>query len=159
MTTSRTRCSPTRRAGSPSVCCNWPAESASRDGDAFRVVHNLTQTEIAQLAGVSRETVSMSMADFARRGWIRVDGPSVLIRNPERLAQRGPLTVARRGLEEFNDARRYPAGLVQKQQMATAGNHMQLRVRHRGRHQTCVERRRYGIGAPMHDERAVRNPV
>jgi len=52
------------------------------------VVHNLTQTEIAQLAGVSRETVSISMTNFARRGWIRVDGPSVLIRNPERLARR-----------------------------------------------------------------------
>jgi CRP/FNR family cyclic AMP-dependent transcriptional regulator len=58
------------------------------EGDALRVVHNLTQTEIAQLAGVSRETVSISMTNFARRGWIRVDGPSVLIRNPERLARR-----------------------------------------------------------------------
>ena len=47
------------------------------EGDALRVVHNLTQTEIAQLAGLSRETVSKSMADFARGGWIRVDGPSV----------------------------------------------------------------------------------
>jgi CRP/FNR family transcriptional regulator, cyclic AMP receptor protein len=58
------------------------------EGNALRVVHNLTQTEIAQLAGVSRETVSISMTNFARRGWIRVDGPSVLIRNPERLARR-----------------------------------------------------------------------
>ena len=58
------------------------------EGDALRVVHNLTQAEIAQLAGVSRETVSKSMTNFARRGWIRVDGPSILIRNPQRLARR-----------------------------------------------------------------------
>ena len=45
------------------------------------------------------------------------------------------------------------------QQMANTGNHIQLRVRHRGRHQPCVERRRHGIVAPMHDERAVRNAV
>jgi CRP-like cAMP-binding protein len=58
------------------------------EGDALRVVHNLTQAEIAQLAGVSRETVSKSITNFARRGWIRVDGPSILIRNPQRLARR-----------------------------------------------------------------------
>jgi CRP/FNR family cyclic AMP-dependent transcriptional regulator len=58
------------------------------EGDALRMVHNLTQAEIAQLAGVSRETVSKSITNFARRGWIRVDGPSILIRNPQRLARR-----------------------------------------------------------------------
>jgi CRP/FNR family cyclic AMP-dependent transcriptional regulator len=58
------------------------------EGDALRVVHNLTQAEIGQVAGVSRETVSKSMTNFARRGWIRVDGPSILIRNPQRLARR-----------------------------------------------------------------------
>jgi len=54
----------------------------------LRVVHNLTQAEIAQLAGVSRETVNKSMSEFARRGWINIDGPGVLIRNPERLEWR-----------------------------------------------------------------------
>jgi CRP/FNR family cyclic AMP-dependent transcriptional regulator len=58
------------------------------EADTLRVAHNLTQVEIAQLAGVSRETVSKAMSGFARRGWIKIDGPSVVIRNPERLAQR-----------------------------------------------------------------------
>jgi len=40
------------------------------------------------LAGVSRETVNKSMSEFARRGWINIDGPGVLIRNPERLEWR-----------------------------------------------------------------------
>jgi CRP/FNR family transcriptional regulator, cyclic AMP receptor protein len=58
------------------------------EAGALRVVHNLTQAEIAQLAGVSRETVNKSMSEFARRGWINIDGPGVLIRNPERLEWR-----------------------------------------------------------------------
>jgi CRP-like cAMP-binding protein len=55
---------------------------------ALRVVLHLTRAEIGQLAGVGREEVSKSMSEFARRGWIKVDGPSVLIRSPERLAHR-----------------------------------------------------------------------
>jgi CRP/FNR family transcriptional regulator, cyclic AMP receptor protein len=55
---------------------------------ALRVVLHLTRAEIGQLAGVGREEVSKTMAEFARRGWIKVDGPSVLIRRPERLARR-----------------------------------------------------------------------
>jgi len=63
------------------------------EGDALRVAHNLTQAEIAQLAGVSRETVSKSMTNFAHRGWITIDGLSVLIHNPQRLARRAPNPV------------------------------------------------------------------
>lgn len=58
------------------------------EADALRVELHLTRAEIGELAGVPRETVSKSMSDFTRRGWITVDGPSVLIRSPERLAGR-----------------------------------------------------------------------
>jgi len=61
---------------------------AEAEAGTLRVAHDLTQVEIAQLAGVSRETVNKSMSDFARRGWITFDGPSVLIVDPERLARR-----------------------------------------------------------------------
>lgn len=60
----------------------------SRDGTALRVDHELTQEEIAQLVGSSRETVNKALSDFAQRGWIRVQGRSILIDNPERLAKR-----------------------------------------------------------------------
>ncbi|WKG04091.1 Crp/Fnr family transcriptional regulator [Mycolicibacterium sp. HK-90] len=60
----------------------------SRDGSALRVDHELTQEEIAQLVGSSRETVNKALSDFAQRGWIRVQGRSILIDNPERLAKR-----------------------------------------------------------------------
>jgi len=49
---------------------------------------DLTQEEIAQLVGASRETVNKALADFAHRGWIRLEGKSVLISDSERLARR-----------------------------------------------------------------------
>lgn len=52
------------------------------------VVHDLTQIEIAQLAGSTRETVSKAMSAFADRGWIKVGRRSVLIIDPDRLAGR-----------------------------------------------------------------------
>ena len=58
------------------------------EAGALRVALYLTRAEIAEFAGVCRETVSKSMAEFNRRGWIEIDGPSVLIRSPERLARR-----------------------------------------------------------------------
>jgi CRP/FNR family cyclic AMP-dependent transcriptional regulator len=59
-----------------------------QEQDGLRVTHDLTQEEIAHLIGSSRETVNKALANFTHRGWIRVDGKSVLIREPERLARR-----------------------------------------------------------------------
>ncbi len=56
--------------------------------EGMRVTHDLTQEEIAQLVGASRETVNKALSDFAHRGWIRWDGKSVLILDTERLARR-----------------------------------------------------------------------
>ena len=53
------------------------------------VNHDLTQEELAQLVGASRETVNKALADFAQRGWLRLDGRSVLILDYERLLKRG----------------------------------------------------------------------
>jgi CRP/FNR family transcriptional regulator, cyclic AMP receptor protein len=55
---------------------------------ALRVTHDLTQEEIAQLVGSSRETVNKTLSDFAQRGWIQLDRKSVLISDTERLAHR-----------------------------------------------------------------------
>ena len=60
----------------------------SRESDGLRVKHDLTQEELAQLVGASRETVNKALADFAHRGWLRLEGKSVLILDPERLARR-----------------------------------------------------------------------
>jgi CRP/FNR family cyclic AMP-dependent transcriptional regulator len=60
----------------------------SQEAGLLRVTHDLTQEEIAQYVGASRETVNKALADFAHRGWLRLEGKSVLIMDPERLARR-----------------------------------------------------------------------
>jgi CRP-like cAMP-binding protein len=57
-------------------------------GDGVRVSHDLTQEELAQLVGASRETVNKALADFASRGWIRLDGKAVVLLDTDRLARR-----------------------------------------------------------------------
>jgi CRP/FNR family transcriptional regulator, cyclic AMP receptor protein len=58
------------------------------EGDGVRVHHDLTQEELAQLVGASRETVNKALADFASRGWMRVDSRAVTLLDRERLARR-----------------------------------------------------------------------
>lgn len=52
------------------------------------VHHDLTQEELAQLVGASRETVNKALADFTQRGWIVVDQREVVLLDMERLARR-----------------------------------------------------------------------
>jgi CRP-like cAMP-binding protein len=56
--------------------------------EGLLVNHDLTQEELAQLVGASRETVNKALADFAGRGWLKLDGRSVLITDVERLTKR-----------------------------------------------------------------------
>ena len=60
----------------------------TREGDALRVVHDLTQEEIVQLVGASREATKHALGTFADRGWIRSAGHNTLILGVERLAHR-----------------------------------------------------------------------
>ncbi|AZA14563.1 CRP-like cAMP-activated global transcriptional regulator GlxR [Corynebacterium choanae] len=60
----------------------------SQENGVLRVNHDLTQEEIAQLVGASRETVNKALATFAHRNWIRLDGKSVVICDTEHLAKR-----------------------------------------------------------------------
>jgi CRP/FNR family transcriptional regulator len=56
--------------------------------DGLHVNHDLTQEELAQLVGASRETVNKALADFAARGWLQLSAKSVLLIEPERLRKR-----------------------------------------------------------------------
>jgi CRP-like cAMP-binding protein len=60
----------------------------SQESEGLRVHHDLTQEELAQLVGASRETVNKALADFASRGWVRVDSRALTILDAERLARR-----------------------------------------------------------------------
>ena len=56
--------------------------------DGVLVAHDLTQEELAQLVGASRETVNKALADFASRGWLRLEARAVLLLDVERLKRR-----------------------------------------------------------------------
>ena len=56
--------------------------------EGLLVNHDLTQEELAQLVGASRETVNKALADFAGRNWLKLDGRAVLITDLERLTKR-----------------------------------------------------------------------
>ena len=57
------------------------------DGSVL-VTHDLTQEELAQLVGASRETVNKALADFQNRGWLRLEQRSVILVDLERLDRR-----------------------------------------------------------------------
>jgi CRP/FNR family transcriptional regulator, cyclic AMP receptor protein len=65
---------------------------ASRFGEpdqgTLRISHNLTQEEIGQLAGATRETVNKALTNFTSRGWIRQQGKTIHIHDPAALAKR-----------------------------------------------------------------------
>ncbi|CAB4918448.1 unannotated protein [freshwater metagenome] len=56
--------------------------------EGLMVTHDMTQEELAQLVGASRETVNKALADFAQRGWIRLESRQVMILDVERLGRR-----------------------------------------------------------------------
>jgi CRP/FNR family transcriptional regulator, cyclic AMP receptor protein len=56
--------------------------------DGIHVTHDLTQEELAQLVGASRETVNKALADFASRGWIRLEARAVVLLDVDRLTRR-----------------------------------------------------------------------
>lgn len=56
--------------------------------EGMRVVHDLTQEELAQLVGASRETVNKALADFVSRGWLRLEQRSVVVLDVDRLRRR-----------------------------------------------------------------------
>ncbi|MBM7799200.1 CRP-like cAMP-binding protein [Microlunatus panaciterrae] len=59
-----------------------------RKDDGIHVHHDLTQEELAQLVGASRETVNKALADFAARGWIRLEPRSVTLIDVDRVERR-----------------------------------------------------------------------
>lgn len=56
--------------------------------EGVRVAHDLTQEELAQLVGASRETVNKALADFSARGWVRREGRAIVLLDLERLERR-----------------------------------------------------------------------
>jgi CRP/FNR family transcriptional regulator, cyclic AMP receptor protein len=64
------------------------ARFGTQQEDGLQVNHDLTQEELAQLVGASRETVNKALADFVARGWIQLHPKSVLLIDTERMRKR-----------------------------------------------------------------------
>jgi CRP-like cAMP-binding protein len=64
------------------------ARFGTRTDKGVLVKHDLTQEELAQLVGASRETVNKALADFASRGWIVLGAKQVTLIDLERLRRR-----------------------------------------------------------------------
>jgi CRP/FNR family transcriptional regulator len=62
-----------------------PLEFASKKSQETAIRVTLTQEEIAQLTGTSRETVSRVLGGFRKKGWLRVKGATWTIVNKEAL--------------------------------------------------------------------------
>ena len=63
-------------------------QPAGDEQEGIKVAHDLTQEELAQLVGASRETVNKALADFAQRGWIKLEARAVVLLDTTRLARR-----------------------------------------------------------------------
>jgi CRP/FNR family transcriptional regulator, cyclic AMP receptor protein len=62
-----------------------------QDDGSVHVVHDMTQEELAQLVGASRETVNKALADFQNRGWLRLEQRGVDLLDLDRLTRRAQL--------------------------------------------------------------------
>jgi CRP/FNR family transcriptional regulator len=67
------------------------ARFGERTADGVHVAHGLTQEELAQFVGASREAVNKALSDFAARGWLRLQMRAVRLLNLERLQRRAHL--------------------------------------------------------------------
>ena len=54
----------------------------------LQLCHDLTQGEMAQLVGASRESVNKALSEFVHRGWITMTGKTMVIHQTEPLARR-----------------------------------------------------------------------
>jgi len=70
------------------VLLELAARFGQRHGPEMRVSHGLTQAELGQLAGGSRESVNKVLAEFAGRGWLRLESRAVVLLDLPRLTQR-----------------------------------------------------------------------
>lgn len=75
-------------APSSAVTSSGNSPRAAFPVGGVRLPHGLTQLELGQMAGASRETANKVLADFIARGWIVQKRRSIIIMNEERLRYR-----------------------------------------------------------------------
>ena len=65
------------------------AQHGERSGDgAVRIDVPITQEELAQMVGASRESVNKALGSFMDRGWVALEGRHYVVADPEALQRR-----------------------------------------------------------------------
>ena len=67
---------------------NLAERFGSTDSAGLHVRHDLSQKELSQLVGASRETVNKALVAFEQRGWIAMEAKGVVILDHRALARR-----------------------------------------------------------------------
>ncbi len=73
---------------------DFAARFGEPHGSTVQVAHGLTQVQLAQLVGASRERVNKALADFASRGWLRQERRSVVLTDLPLLSQWAQTTAS-----------------------------------------------------------------
>lgn len=76
---------PSARAKLAQLLLVWAGQHGQETAEGVRVPLNMTQEEIGETIGATRETVSRLLADFKRRRLIRVKGGSFVLLQPNEL--------------------------------------------------------------------------
>jgi len=76
---------PSTRAKLAQLFLLWAGQHGQTTPEGVRVPLNMTQEEIGEIIGASRETVSRLLADFKRRRLIRLKASSLLLLGLEEL--------------------------------------------------------------------------
>jgi CRP/FNR family transcriptional regulator, cyclic AMP receptor protein len=78
---------PTRLARRLLALADEHGESAGH-GDSLKITVRVTQEEMAQMIGVTRESANRLIASFAGRGWIDWNEGHPILQKPEALMRR-----------------------------------------------------------------------
>ncbi|MFQ5926454.1 MAG: Crp/Fnr family transcriptional regulator [Terriglobia bacterium] len=73
------------RAKLAQLLLDWAGQQGQTTAEGVRVSLHMTQEEIGETIGTARETVSRLLAEFKRRGVIRIKGRTILIVQPDAL--------------------------------------------------------------------------
>jgi CRP/FNR family transcriptional regulator, cyclic AMP receptor protein len=73
------------------ILTNLAEQFGFEASDGVLVEHGLSQLELAQFAGATRESVNKAMGAFADRNWVTIESGSVLIRDLDALRRRTAL--------------------------------------------------------------------
>lgn len=72
--------------------CDMAARFGQQTPNGVLVDHGLSQLQLAELVGTSRETLNKQLQSFANRGWLTSGRGLLVIRDPARLARRAAIS-------------------------------------------------------------------